>query len=44
MKNGIMREINVRKLTKYLSLSLTQNGKDKVKSHADTFLERFMSH
>ena len=43
-ENGITRAINVRKLTRNPFLSLTQNGKDKVKSHADTFLERFMSH
>ena len=43
-KNGIVRAINVRKLTRNPFLSLTQTGKDKVKSHADTFLERFKSH
>ena len=44
MKNGIMRAINVRKLTRNPSLSLTQTGKDNVKSYEDTVLERFMSH
>ena len=43
-KNGIVREVNVRKLTRNPFLSLTQTGKDEVKRHADTFLERFMNH
>ncbi|MCK9404880.1 MAG: hypothetical protein M0Q47_00490 [Methanothrix sp.] len=44
MKNGTLRAINVRKLTRNPFLSLTQTGKDKVKSHEDTVFERFMSH
>ena len=43
-ENGIIREVKVRKLTRNPFLSLTQTGKDEDKRHADTFLERFMSH
>ena len=43
-KNGIVREVKVRKLTRNPFLSLTQTGRDEIKSHADTFLERFVSH
>lgn len=42
-RNGIIRSINSRKLTRTHTLNLTQTGKDKIKSHTDAFCERFAS-
>ena len=42
-RDGVIRSINSRKLTRTHTLNLTQTGKDEIKSHTDAFCERFAS-
>lgn len=42
-RDGVIRSINSRKLTRTHTLNLTQTGKDEIKSHTDAFLKRFAS-